>query len=116
MKKHNAKTTRMKQTFPIRVALFPEKADRFSGWVAQCLDFSLVAQGTTAEEAQENFQRTLRGHIALALHRGIDPFIPCTTAVPVVAHAAKKAPTVDMGKLRVCYSRLGTPHTVSAMK
>jgi hypothetical protein len=92
----------------IRVALFQEKAETFTGWVAQCLDFDLVAQGQTVKEAQESFQRTFMGHVALSQHRRQNPFSGILAQRPT----RKASSAIDLGKIRIAYSQLERPHTV----
>ena len=64
-----------KQESKIRVVLFPESAGKHSAWVAQCLDYDLVAQGETPEAAQASFQRIMLSHVAISLQHKHTPFL-----------------------------------------
>lgn len=42
-----------------------------TGWVAQCLQYDIAAQGKTIEEAQEAFVTTVIGEVAYAKEKGV---------------------------------------------
>lgn len=42
-------------------------------WVAQCLEYDIVAQGKTIKEAQESFERVFVSNICINLENGIVP-------------------------------------------
>ncbi len=105
----------LKNSISIRVALFPEAAGNFEGWIAQCLDFDLIAQGKTVEQAQQSFQRTLAGHVGLCLRKGENPF-PANLAKPP-KETGKMIALCGLRGLQTCniaYSRLEKPHNVLA--
>lgn len=101
----------------IRVALSAESAGDFKGWVAECLDFDLVAQGKTVEEAKQSFQRTLIGHIGLAIKNRKSPFWhSCeeANAKPKPARANVSLPTY-LRNLNISFSQLERTKTVSVI-
>lgn len=53
----------------IRVVLFQEEGQ----WVAQCLEYDIAAQGTTIDEAQNEWARTFKGYIALSEENNVEP-------------------------------------------
>lgn len=59
----------------ITVALREETAGNAKGWVAQCLDYNLVAQGNSMEAAKLSFERVLRSHLILCEKRGEIPLL-----------------------------------------
>jgi hypothetical protein len=54
----------------IRVLLI-EKPD---GWIAQCLDYDIVAQAETFTDLKEELERVLVSHIAVSIELGREPF------------------------------------------
>jgi hypothetical protein len=52
--------------------LFLEHAE--GGWVAQCLEYDIAAQGKTLKRAMEAFERTVVGQVALDLSKQREPF------------------------------------------
>lgn len=108
----------------LRVAMFEESAGEKTMWVAQCLDFDLVAQGKTLEAAQESFRKTLVGHICLALSKGekpieIMPFLADTNIVRESSKAKTKTGR-DIGEkllegLSISYSQLRDPKIIPAI-
>lgn len=47
---------------------------RNQGWVAQCLEYDIAAQGTTLKEAMNSFERTILARVALDLSKNREPF------------------------------------------
>ena len=45
--------------------VYSEKCGDFSGWVANCSDFNICAQGNTPEEAKSSFARTAVGQFMI---------------------------------------------------
>jgi len=43
------------------------------GWVAQCLDYDITAQGQTIAAAKEAFARTFAGQVVVDVQRGVEP-------------------------------------------
>ena len=43
------------------------------GWVAQCLEYDLAAQGKTIADAKEAFAKTFAGQIAVDVHHNQEP-------------------------------------------
>ena len=66
---HRHKGGRM-NTLKFVVVLFQEEG----GWVSQCLNYDVAAQGDTIAEAREALAQTLAEHIVLAVHHGEQPF------------------------------------------
>ena len=44
------------------------------GWVAQCLEYDIVAQGSTLDKAKHRMQRTLIGQIIVDVKHGREPY------------------------------------------
>lgn len=43
-------------------------------WLAQCLEYDLVAQATTASGALRQLQRSVAARVCIAAELGIEPF------------------------------------------
>lgn len=52
------------------------------GWIAQCLEYDIAAQGKTIAEAKAAFARTFAGQIFVDLHHGVPPLAGFTQAPP----------------------------------
>ncbi|HSY10272.1 MAG TPA: hypothetical protein VK840_05090 [Candidatus Dormibacteraeota bacterium] len=105
------------QNQSIRVALSPETAGDFQGWVAECLDFDLVAQGKTVEDAKQSFQRTLIGHIGLSIKNGKNPFWSYASETEITT-SSQKLPArlkADLRKINIAFSQLERTKTVSVI-
>lgn len=48
--------------------------DQCSGWVAQCLEFDIAAQGKSIKDAQNAFERVLAGQVMLDMQNNRRPF------------------------------------------
>lgn len=56
--------------FIINVIAFQEEG----GWVAQCLEYDIAAQGQTIPDLQYELQRTLISHVVVSAELGREPF------------------------------------------
>src|SRR5688572_7975980 len=102
----------------IRVVLFPESAGKHTSWVAQCLDYDLVAQGPTPEAAQVSFQRVMYSHVALSLLHRESPFLSIAKIVPEKPKQKMRSeltPSRFLKGVQVAFSRLSHPESVSAV-
>ena len=107
-----------KQESKIRVVLFPESAGKHSAWVAQCLDYDLVAQGETPEAAQASFQRIMLSHVAISLQHKHTPFLSIAkieAEKPKAKTKTELSPARFLKGLQVAYSRLSHPESVPAV-
>ncbi len=59
-----------KKTFIIKMLLIKEDAL----WSVQCLEYDIAAQGKTIDEAQDAFEKTFLGQIALDIKENREPF------------------------------------------
>jgi hypothetical protein len=66
------------------------------------------------EAAQASFQRTLIGHVLLSLKRRQNPF--SSVLSKPTARKAKATAAVDLDKIRIAYSQLESPRTVSVLQ
>jgi hypothetical protein len=101
---------------PVRVALFKESAGDFKGWIAQCLDLNLVAQGKSIEEAQASFHRTFVAHVYLSIHKRKDPFsgILIRQIKQKTKERSIDCEAGNLKNLRIAYSQLNKTETVPA--
>jgi hypothetical protein len=56
--------------YEIRVVMFPYK----DWWIAQCLDYYIVARSKRLEDLPQTLKRQLEAQIVVSLERGIEPF------------------------------------------
>jgi hypothetical protein len=54
----------------LRVLLFEE---HHKGWIAQCLEVDIAAQGSSMKEARKNFQDVFAAQVAFDLSKGREP-------------------------------------------
>jgi len=64
----------------IRILVLKEGAG--SGWVAQCLEYDIAAQGPSIRAAIENFRDVFQGQIALDLKKNREPMAGKKQAPP----------------------------------
>jgi hypothetical protein len=104
---------------PLRVALFEESCNGKTAWVAQCLDFDLVAQGPTLPDAQERFKRTLIAHVCLSYRYTENPFSNCIQEVPKSITAPKPAECLPASRmlrnLNISFSSLANAKVMPAL-
>ena len=68
----------MKYPNELKVIVFQEASEKYSIWVAQCLDFDITAHGETPDSALYEFERLYYGQIQAAL----DAKIPSLKSIP----------------------------------
>ena len=64
-----------KQSYSFRVSILlcKEGSGEDSGWVAQCLEYDITAQGKTIQDAKKAFGKTFVGQILVDLKHGKAP-------------------------------------------
>ncbi|MFH1934290.1 MAG: hypothetical protein ABIN18_22285 [Pseudomonadota bacterium] len=60
----------MKKKIKVNILIFQEKG----WWVAQCIEYDIVAQARTLKDVQNEFQRIFCGRISIAEQLGLKPF------------------------------------------
>jgi hypothetical protein len=68
-----ARATNMNTGFRLNVLVLRESAGDKAYWVAQCLEYDIVAQAETIQDLQCKFVHLLATNIILGLQRGIEP-------------------------------------------
>jgi hypothetical protein len=110
------KTSKIKAK--LKVTLFPDSAGKSKLWVAQCLDYDLVAQGETIEKAQQSFIRVLKGHVHLSLLNGEVPF-DCIDTKPTkiggIGKRSKISPSRILEGVQVAFGKMDRLKTVQAV-
>jgi hypothetical protein len=48
--------------------------EKESGWIAQCLDYDIVAQAKTFADLKDELDRVLLSHVTISLEMGREPF------------------------------------------
>ncbi|MCI0541526.1 MAG: hypothetical protein L0Z50_40525 [Verrucomicrobiales bacterium] len=95
---------------PLRVALFKESVADRKMWVAQCLDYDIVAQGETIASAKESFKKTVIAHVCIALHKGEEPFVNIqVTKAPdseLPRQSVRLTPARMLRRVSVSYAKL----------
>jgi hypothetical protein len=99
----------------LRVTLFPDSAGKSKMWVAQCLDYDLIAQGATPEQAQQSFMRVLRSHVCLALANGETPFECIVTKAKKQARRTSVSASRVLESVRVAFGTMDRVRTVAAV-
>lgn len=99
----------------LRVTIFPESAGKSKFWVAQCLDYDLVAQGETVEKAQQSFVRVLRSHVYLALENGEIPFACINTKQTKPTKRTKVSASRVLEGVQIEFGKMNRLKTVQAV-
>ena len=60
----------MRQNYDIHILILRESNGECDGWIFQCLEYDIVAQGKTLSEAKRRFQRTIIGQIVVDIEHG----------------------------------------------
>lgn len=61
----------MKATYEVDAVLFEREP---GNWVAQCLQYDIGAQAKNVPDLIYELQRSLVGHVAIAIDNGLEPF------------------------------------------
>ncbi|MGB8682321.1 MAG: hypothetical protein WCD12_05510 [Candidatus Binatus sp.] len=72
----------------LRVLLFEE---HHKGWIAQCLEVDIAAQGSSMKEAMRNFQEVFATQVAFDLSKGREPLAGKKQAPPWYWQALEEA-------------------------
>ena len=95
----------------IRVLLFQEK----TGWIAQCLEYDISAQGNNMKDAMLTFRDIFVAQIARDMDRGIKPLSMKKQAPPWYWQRLKEAePLKNPVALKLPHD--GSKATVSALR
>jgi hypothetical protein len=70
---NNAITQTMNCDFRLDVLVMREPVGKGQCWVAQCLQYDIVAQADTINALQATFLNALEANIILGLRRGVEP-------------------------------------------
>ncbi len=62
------------KNFTLSVLLIHEGCGEDEGWVAQCLEYDIAAQGKSIAEAKKAFVRTVVGQVVVDVSHGEEPF------------------------------------------
>lgn len=84
----------MQQEKSLNVLVLREPAGGKEYWVAQCLEYDMVAQAGTIEDLRDKFARLVATNIILALKRGVEPFSNLRPAPDFYWKAFRKGMTV----------------------